>query len=55
MKETPDVILLARYATVQSKTESFIHVDIVSFFLCNSCVAPTLFFEWNEEVPDLTT
>ena len=30
--------------------ESFIHAGIVSFFVCNSCLAPMFSFEWNKEV-----
>ena len=33
--------------------ESFIHVDIVSLFICHSCVPPTFLFEWNKEILDL--
>ena len=32
---------------------SFLHVHIVSLLVCNSCVAPTFSFEWNNEVRDL--
>ena len=32
--------------------ETFTHVDIICLFICNSCMAPTFSFEWNEEVLD---
>ena len=33
--------------------ESFIHVEIVSLFVCHSCVPPTFSFKWNKEILDL--
>ena len=43
----------ARYCALLN-CESFMHTEIVSVFLCNSCVSSTFSFEWNKEVLHLT-
>ena len=34
--------------------DSFMHTEIVSVFLRNSCVSSTFSFEWNKEILHLT-
>ena len=45
--------LPVRYSALLN-CESFIHVDTVSLFVCNSCMAPTFSFQWKREVLDLS-